>query len=68
MGCRKEYVEIENCEVAGSTDKAARIVDKDGESHWIPWSCIEECCELQMRGDCGTLIVEKWLARKENMI
>ena len=52
----------------GCTDKAARIVDEDGESHWIPWSCIEECCELQMRGDCGTLIVEKWLARKENMI
>ena len=46
------------------TDKAILCVHA-GESYWIPKSQVADDSEVQQKGDEGTLVITKWLAKEE---
>lgn len=62
----QEYIEIEDVRLIRQTDKAG-LFDVDGEEIWIPWSQVDEGCELQSDGDEGTLIITEWIADQKGL-
>ena len=55
-----------NCKVGLEGAKALQIKIDMGEwVHivWIPWSCVHE-----IHRDDGTVVIDRWLAIKENLI
>jgi len=62
----QEMVEFEEVELVRSTDKAG-LFRIDEEEHWIPWSQVDEGCELKKDGDIGTLICTEWIAEQKGL-
>jgi len=53
--------------IKSETDKAI-LVELEGEEYWVPKSVISEDSEVWSReSESGTLIVEKWWARKNGV-
>lgn len=59
------------------TDKAVLVATDGGREHWIPQKGIHEDSEVygidvdgrrQARGDNGTLIVKRWIAREKGWV
>lgn len=61
-----EMIEIEECRLIHQTYKAG-LFEVDGEEVWIPWSQVDEGCELEFNGDEGTLIITEWIAEQKGL-
>lgn len=62
----REMIEIDDCRLICQTDRAG-LFEIDGEEYWLPWSQIDEGCELQKDGDEGTLICSLWIAEQKGI-
>jgi len=45
----------------------AILVDIDGDEHWIPDSQVHDDSEVYQKGDEGTLIITKYIAKKRGL-
>jgi hypothetical protein len=59
-----EVCEFDDIPVIRTTD-AALLVNVDGAEEWIPKSQLQEGNEVEEAGDCGKLIIPRWLAAKK---
>ena len=59
--------ELEDVECIAETGLAILCVI-EGEEIWIPQSQVSEDSEVYSVGDCGTLIISKWLAKKKGLM
>jgi hypothetical protein len=66
----KDATELYDCEIIAISEKAI-FVDINGEEMCIANSQIDDRSEISKYseiGDCGTLIINPWLAKKKGLI
>jgi hypothetical protein len=63
---REEIVEIQNCKLAKSTDKAG-LFEIDGAEFWIPWSQVKDG-SIEWDGEEGSVFLRRWLAEEKGII
>jgi hypothetical protein len=66
----RDATEVYDCEILAMSEKAI-LVDNNGEEMWIANSQIDdrsEISEYSEIGDCGTLIINPWLAKKKGLL
>lgn len=57
---------FEDVECLRQTDNAI-LCDIDGEQVWIPLSQVDDDSEVIDEGDCGRLVVSRWIAEAKGL-
>ena len=63
---RSECVEVA-CLCLHETEKSLKVQTEKGK-HWVPKRYIHEDSEVLVNGDEGLLLVDEWIAKKEEML
>lgn len=59
-----QLTEVPDVVVLRVTEKALLCKTPEGEEVWVPKSVVDDSSEVQEAHDEGTLVVQKWFAKK----
>lgn len=63
-----QIVEVPNVKILKATGKALLCLLEEGEEVWIPQSMVDDASEVWKERDEGTLVVQKWFAKKTDAL
>ena len=62
----EKHLAIDNAYCKAESE-AAVLVTIEGEDFWIPKSQLHDDSEVYRKGDSGTLIITKWIAKQKGI-